>query len=299
VLWLHDVRLPGLFTTYALADRLDPKDAGPRFLLERLLRQYRRRLPLPFLHQPAQALEEFQAQGLGLTEELVDIARTVVVSSPLAERLLRLDQPPDAQLPPVHVLPLAFPEPWGNDAGRRPPSRPLLACFGVVAPVKGVEVLLTALATLRAQGVDAEVALVGHVDDGYRQHLHDLADRLGVPQAVTITGRVDPATYRRWQGEATLAVQLRLGTNGEASAALTDCLAAGVPTLTNVAGDVPAGAAVELAWDADSNVVAVAVAELLAHPARLAELATAGRAAAAAWGFGRVAERLLEVVRDL
>lgn len=296
VLWLHDARLPGLVTTWALAGELDDHD-GRTHLGDRLARQYDRRLPRPFLVDPAQPLEEFGAQGLGMTGELVGLARSVVVSSALAQRLVALDQMPDARLPPVAVLPLAFPPPWGDDARRHPDSSPLLACFGVVAPVKGAELLVQALATVRDGGIDARLALVGPVDDGYRQHLEGLAEQVGVTGALTLTGRVDDDAYRRWLEEATVAVQLRLGTNGEASAALTDCLAAGVPTLTNVAADVPTGAAQVLPWDADAVVVATEIAALLATPARRRELSEAGRATAASWGFGHVAAGLLDHIR--
>src|SRR5690606_27432895 len=56
ILWMHDARLPGLFTTYAFSGRMDD-DLGRDFLWHRLVRQYRRRLPVPFLRDARQPLE--------------------------------------------------------------------------------------------------------------------------------------------------------------------------------------------------------------------------------------------------
>ena len=54
--------------------------------------------------------------------------------------------------------------------------------------------------------------------------------------AAVVVGEVDAAEYRRWLAEATVAVQLRSATNGESSAAIGDCLAAGVPTVVTEIG---------------------------------------------------------------
>ena len=292
LLWLHDVRLPGLYLTYA-RDRIG-EEAGDQFLLDRLLRQYRRRLPLHLDRTTEAVPTDWVEWGIGLTKELVDVARGVVVSSEMAARLLHLDQQPDARLAPTHVLPLAVPPPWGNGSRREPR---LLACFGMVAPSKGPELLISALASLPG----ATLALVGPVDDGYRDHLLRHADATGVRDRLVLTGRVDDAGYRDWLERSTLALQLRTSTNGESSAAVTDCLAAGLPVVSNVAAaaELPPGTVELVPSDVDAPVLARHVRALLDDPARLAALAEGGHRFAREWGFDQVAERLLDIALSL
>lgn len=293
LLWLHDVRLPGLYLTFA-RERVG-EEAADQFLVDRLLRQYRRRLPLHMTKDSSALPTEWGDWGIGLTKELVDVARGVVVSSSMAERLLHLDQQPDFRLPPTHVVPLAAPAPWGSGLAGREPG--LLACFGMVAPVKGPELLISALASLPG----ATLALVGPVGDGYREHLERHAASLGVADRVVMTGRVDDDGYRSWLARATLALQLRLATNGESSAAVVDCLAAGLPTVTNVAAaaELPAGTVDLLPFDVDAAGLAAHARSLLDSPDRLAALSQGGHRFASSWGFDEVADRLVSLVLSL
>lgn len=299
VLWLHDVRLPGLYTTFA-ADRLGDA-GGPAFLRDRLLRQYRRRLPPHLLADVDRTPAHYNEFGIGLTKELVDTSRAVVVSSALAERLLRLDQQPDARVTPTHVLPLAVPAPWGDGPGGGGRAAASIVSLGMVSPVKASELLISAVAALRAAGVDADLTFVGPVDDGYRAHLDALAAAAGVTGHVRLTGRVDDDAYRRWLATATVAVQLRLTTNGESSAAVTDALAAGLPVVTNVhaATELPAGTVSVVPWDVDPPALASHLADLLADRDRRTALATAGHDYARSWGFAQVADELLRIVRSV
>ncbi|MCU1376266.1 MAG: putative Glycosyl transferase group 1 [Actinomycetia bacterium] len=300
LLWLHDVRLPGLYLTYAKAT-FPQGPSWREFLQYRLLRQYRRRTPVHVRDEVDQTPSHYNELGLGLSKELVDTARGVIVSSALAARLLDLDQQPDARLPPSWVLPLAIPAPWGDGTRRTPPDRPLLVSLGMVSPIKGTELLVQALASLRATGVDATLAFVGPVDDAYRDHLVQHVEAVGVTGHVQVTGHVSEDAYRDWLERATVAVQLRLSTNGESSAAVTNALAAGVPVLTNVhaAAELPPGTVAMTAWDVDPTALADDLGRLLAEPDRLVALAEGGHAFARQWGFEQVADRLLELVAEL
>jgi glycosyltransferase involved in cell wall biosynthesis len=291
VLWMHDVRLPGLYLTYA-KDRLE--ELGDDFLRDRLLRQYRRRLPLHIDWTTEALSTQWIEFGLGLSKELVDVARAVVVSSHTAARLLALDQQPDARpLPRVEVLPLAAP-PVGRD---RAPEPRTLACFGMVAPVKAPELLISALASID----DARLVFVGPVGDGYRAVLEAHAEASGVATRVLFTGRVDDAAYAHWLRVATIALQLRHETNGESSAAVLDCLAAGAPVVTNLpfAGELPEGVVQLEPWDVDAAALAASVSALLDDDDRRTALGRAGQSYAASWGFDDVASALLSVVRGL
>lgn len=295
VLWLHDARLPGLYVTMA-KDRVG--DAWQEFLLERLLKQYRRRLPLHIRDDVDRTPGHLNEFGIGLTKELVDVSRAVVVSSDLAARILHLDQQPDARLAPTHVVPLAVPPPWGSAEGREPAT---IVALGMVSPIKGTELVVSALAALRASGVDARLVFVGGVPPHYLPELEAHIAAVGAGAHVTITDHVDDETYRRWLARATVAVQLRLTTNGESSAAVTDCLAAGLPVVTNVhaAAELPAGTVSLVPWDVDPAGLATHLGGLLADPSALDALSAAGHRFAASWGFGDVADRLLGIVRGL
>lgn len=292
VLWMHDVRVPGLYLTYA-KDRL-PEGSGDDFLRDRLLRQYRRRLPLHIDWTTNALSTEWIDFGLGLSKEMVDVARAVVVSSHTAERLLRLDQQPDARsMSHVEVLPLGAPPVM---TGRAPVARSLV-CFGMVAPVKAPELLISTLASIP----DATLTFVGPVGDGYRAVLEEHAAATGVANRVTFTGRIATREYERWLRTGALALQLRHETNGESSAAVLDCLAAGLPVVTNLpaAAELPDGTVRVVAWDVDSVGLATTIGELLDDADAIEALGARGQAYAAAWTFDDVAERLLSVLRAL
>jgi glycosyltransferase involved in cell wall biosynthesis len=289
VLWMHDVRLPGLYLTYA-ADRLE-EPRGDDFLRDRLLRQYRRRLPLHIDWTVNAVTTQWTEFGLGLSKELVDVARGVIVSSRVAERLVALDQQPDARaMPPVTVLPLASP-PVAVD---RAPVPGTLVCFGMVAPVKAPELLLSTLAGIPG----ATLTFVGPVGDGYRAVLEEHARAAGVDDRVTFTGRVSLEEYQAWLRRAAVALQLRHETNGESSAAIMDALAAGVPVVTNLpaAAELPDGTVQLVPWDVSPGELADVVAPLLQDDGGLGER---GRSYAASWTFADVARALLDVVSRL
>jgi glycosyltransferase involved in cell wall biosynthesis len=294
VLWMHDVRLHGLYRTYAEA-RVGPAED---FLRHRLLEQYRRRLPAAIRKDPRAEAMEYLDLGLGMTKELVDVARGLVVSSDLARRLLVLDQQPDGAHRPTWVVPHAFP-PVGADA--HPRGEATIVSVGMVSPIKGAEVLVAAMATLREQVPEATLTFVGPVTDQYRDHLVALTRTLGVAEHVTLTGRADPASYRHWLQTATLAVQLRRTTNGESSGAIAGAMAAGLPVVTNAhaAGELPEGTVSLVPWDVDAGHLAVHLARLLADPEERRSIADAARAHASKWTFADVADRVLEVVRSL
>lgn len=295
ILWLHDARIPGLYVTYG-RERVGGPEGARRFLAERLERQYHRRLPAHVRAQPDREPSELNDVGLGMTKELLDRARGLIVSSRLAARLVALDQPPDSPTPTTWVLPLGVPEPWSSGAPR---ARASIVSLGMVSPLKGCDLLISALARLRAGGTDATLTFVGGVADDYRAHLEQLASAAGVGDALAFTGHVDDEGYRRWLATATLTVQLRRSTNGESSAAVTDALAAGLPVVTNVhaAAELPEGTVSLVPGDVDSVALADHLGDLLADPGRRQALADAGRAYARSWGFDDVADELLRIIR--
>lgn len=77
-------------------------------------------------------------------------------------------------------------EPPGQEFRRVPASSPLFVFAGRLSPEKGIDTLLTALATLRAGGLEARLRLVG--DGPSRESLLSLARSLGIGDALELTG---------------------------------------------------------------------------------------------------------------
>lgn len=247
---------------------------------EKLLSQYGWRLPEGVLD--AFGVDTHSRYSLGLTGELVRSARGVLVNSPFAAQLLRMDQGPDALMPPLAVLPFAVPV--KGRAAR--PDTPVIASFGIVAPVKAPELLLEAFSLLQKDRPGARLVLVGEVlGEGYQQELLALAESYGVGGSVEITGYVSDEEYSYWLEHSTCAVQWRLRTNGESSAALADAFGAGLPVVTNVSPlstGCGEGSAVFLPEHAGPREIAHACISLIDHKERWNEASARGRDAAGA-----------------
>jgi glycosyltransferase involved in cell wall biosynthesis len=299
VLWLHDARLPGLYITYA-RERIPPEE-GVDFLRARLHHQYRRRLGADVDLSPAAAPPAYGDAGLGMTEELTARARAVVVSSPLGERLLRLDLGPDARVPPAAVVPIAAPPVVAAPGARAGADAPVLVSLGIVGPAKAPDVAIGALARLRRTRPGARLVFAGFVPDDYRAEVERLVDVAGVADAVEITGHLPREAYETYLSSATCAVLLRRWTNGESSAALTDALAWGLPVVTNVASaaDLPAGVVSLVSPSAGPAELAEHLESVLDDPGALPSLAERGRAYAASWGYPEVADRLVHLIATL
>ncbi len=308
LLWLHDVRLPGLYITYARY-RVD-EDERDSWLAEQLEAMYGDRLPEGLEPRASDLPPDYAEAGLGMTRELVGGARAVIVSSELARHLLELDQGADAPLPPCFVVPLGAPDVLDGGAGRPAAAPdvlgeldgdgPVVACFGIVAPVKGTDTLIAALAHVRRR-VPARVVFVGPVGEGYRAHLEDVAAVHGVAGAVHFTGEVPAAAFAAWLRAADVAVQLRTATYGESSAAVLDCLAAGLPVVTSVvsARELPPGTVELVPPDVDPEALAQRITRLLTDPDAHARLREAGLAYARSWDLDAVVDRLVAIVDEL
>jgi glycosyltransferase involved in cell wall biosynthesis len=121
--------------------------------------------------------------------------------------------------------------PGGDPAGTRPPPAPIAGCVARLAPQKGIDVLLRALAEPRwPAGVAVEI-----VGDGPREaELVALAASLGVADRVRFLGRSDDvaAELHRW---ALFVLPARY--EAGVPIALLEALAAGLPAVvTDVAG---------------------------------------------------------------
>jgi glycosyltransferase involved in cell wall biosynthesis len=158
--------------------------------------------------------------------------------------------------------------------------------------------MISAFALIHRNDTATRLAFVGPIDPALQERYHSLALRLGVAGAVTFTGTVDDDEYESWLARASVAVQLRAGTNGETSAAVADCLTHGVATVVTDIGPAHGlpGCVAKVPVDATAEVLADTVTELLhdddLRVARVAE----GLAYVAARGFDGEARHLLDVL---
>jgi glycosyltransferase involved in cell wall biosynthesis len=109
----------------------------------------------------------------------------------------------------------------------------IIATFGYVSHTKAPEDCVEALDILRSWRIDAHLYFVGH-GGMHLPHLRALAVSLGVGDRVHfISDFLDEAAYRDYLLAADVGLQLRLVGMGSISGALSDCIAAGLPTVAN------------------------------------------------------------------
>jgi len=231
---VHDVRMTAFHCLRAAASS-DPHQLsrvvedrhGPE--LAREIRALEVRAPISeSFAEVRRRLEDANALLLGAA---MPGAHAVCVHSRLAARLARLELH-DSGIP-VSVVPFGCPAPW---TAPREPIAARISSFGMVEPEKQPTLLLEALAVVRETVPEATLRFVGPLGGGMEKLLERLASSLGVIEAVSWTDRVDDADYRDELAKTAVSVQLRAVVNGEASAAVADCLAAGIPTIVTAIG---------------------------------------------------------------
>ncbi len=241
--------------------------------------------------------DEADRMGVLMVAEIVALADQFCVMSEFAADRVRLDAPA-ADAARVTVVPFAYPEPIA-EATPAAARAPIVATFGVVNEVKQNALLVAALPDLLARRPAVSLALVGPCSDAAREHLTTLATDLGVESRVMITGTVSAKEYASWLDRAAVAVQLRRTANGESSAAVADCLAAGVALVATGIGagrELPVDAVVTVSPSLSSGALAGVVDDLLGDPERRERLADAARRYASRNSFGAVARHLYEAV---
>jgi glycosyltransferase involved in cell wall biosynthesis len=110
---------------------------------------------------------------------------------------------------------------------------------------------------------------------------------------------VSPTAYAELLRTADVAVQLRLISNGEASAAVADCLSAGLPTiLTDIGwlGELPADAVSPVPLGVSAAALAERMLELVTDGARWSAMSENARVHAAGASFSDAADAYLEAL---
>jgi glycosyltransferase involved in cell wall biosynthesis len=223
------------------------------------------------------ALDDPGRLGLLMARTIVARSERFLVHSSFAAALARHDVAPGDQAKIVEV-PFGWPDP--DEYLERAPQPALIATFGYVSAAKQVDAVVDAFAILAETELDARLAIVGTATDAERDRIGRRVRALGLAARVTLTGHVPPDRYRSWLARATVAVQLRATSNGETSAAIADCLAAGVPTIAAAVGsarELPPDVVVRVERDATPAALAGTVSGLLRDVDTRIALTAAGR----------------------
>lgn len=283
----HDVRLTGLVATARARDAAGVP-ASAAAVLDAAAAERR---PDPHAdHRWIAPHDYYLANGL-LADAVLEHADAVLVHSPLAATLARLNLPP-AQRTRVGVVP------FGHRVRPRHPGveRDWVVSLGVQHWTKDSSKVCEAFVRLARRDPALRFAVVGRfADPELEAACRAVIDAAGMTERIQLTGWVEPRAYDRWLDRAVLAVQLRSYTNGETSAAVADCFGAGVPVVTSTTGlpDGEDGICLGVPVGVGLDDLVDQVAALLDDPARRAALAARAGAYAAARDFGAVARALV------
>jgi glycosyltransferase involved in cell wall biosynthesis len=298
VVLAHDVRLLGAYRWQSLRRR--PRDESRTFHA-RLHSMYPDRLPNALGEHGGLMLEEAERFQIYMAREAIAASdRFLVHSRDAAELASREAEPHDRDK--IQVVPFACPPPEEFARARRREQERIVGTFGIVAPTKQVAKVVDAFALACRSAPDALLAIVGRpVDSTEEGRYVAQANALGIGDRVRVTGALEPGQYRAWVSGASVAVQLRDVAHGENAASISDCLAAGVPTIVTNLGssaELPDSCVVKVDRDVSAEALAAEIRQLLADNRRRAVLGEAAREYARAHSFRTVAAVLFEILAE-
>jgi glycosyltransferase involved in cell wall biosynthesis len=289
---MHDVRLTGL---YIAATSNGSGDSAS--FREKVVQMYGDRIPRRALRRlPDVGLEE--RYSIFMTQEVQEHADLLMTHSHHALDLLRLERGPGGAPPRGEVVSHGVWEPQ-VDAEERRSEGPLIVSFGAVAMVKGLDVILGAFSRLVDERPGARLAFVGHTTDNDGRFVRTLASELGIADNLELRGHVAPDEYWRILRSADIAIQLRTWSNGEASGAVIDCVAARVPTIVSDIGwfsELPDQVVLPVPRDSPPERIAEQMGEVLDDAALRAEIEAAQDEYVAANSYTEVARRYAEIL---
>jgi glycosyltransferase involved in cell wall biosynthesis len=290
----HDVRLTGFYGWYSGTE--EPADPAGR-LAKWIDALYGPRMP----GRATASVPSWRTQlelGIYMTLDVQRYAQQCFVHSEFARAALELDRGAAGPTPPVARLPFGMPA-VSSEHERDDSSGPLVVSLGYVSEVKGLETLIRGFALLARERSGARLVIAGPAEPSELERWRSFAREDAPDVDIEIPGAVSSERYQELLAGADLAVQLRTTTNGEASAAAADCLAAGVPTIVTDLGwfsDLPETAVSRLPDTAGPQSLAGRMAQILDHEQLRATLSAGARAVALEASFDRVAQAYLEAL---
>ncbi|MCB9846854.1 MAG: glycosyltransferase [Phycisphaeraceae bacterium] len=212
----------------------------------------------------ASAVHCCSAEELRQSQKWYPGGRPVVI--PLA-----VDLAPFRELPGRGPAEKAFPQLFDG--------KPLVLFLSRLHEVKGVDVLIDAVARLRGQGVECRLAIAGTGDEALTAALHMQAERLDLRAVVSFLGMVRGAEKVSLYEAADVFVLPSLHENF--GFVLPEALAARTPAITTrfvgLWDELERGGGV-VVTDREPNAIAGAIKSLLADPERRQRMGESGRA---------------------
>jgi len=181
----------------------------------------------------------------------------------------------------------------------------VVGIFGIVHPAKRLESCLLALADVAGDVADARLVVVGRaLDPAYLDHLHGLAERLGLGERVRFTGHVSWPRFYAHLGACDVVVNLRAPLLRQASGTLMRALAAGRPVLVSEGPEahaLPDDCCRRVATGEDERrSIASELRTLAGDPGLRTAMGTAARTYFEAEGtIGAMADRYRELIAEL
>ena len=148
----------------------------------------------------------------------------------------------------------------------------VVCSYGRIALVKHPRLVAQAW---RQAGISGRLVFAGEGEEDLQRELSD--ENAGI----TCTGRLSRSHYDLWLAAADVAVQWRINSRGETSAAVADALMAGIPLVVNrhgAAAELPEDVVLGLPDDADASALAMTLVALHGDPRKRAVLGAAGKA---------------------
>ena len=294
----HDVRLTGFYGWFSGVER--PEDPAGR-LAERIKALYESRLPRSVTGSEPPGWEQQSALGIYMTREIQQYAEEIFVHSHHAQEILELDRGVLDRGVPVAVLPFAIPS--GHEQKPRTADAagedPLIVSMGVLSEVKGLADLIAAIVLVAEQRPAVRLVIAGPAEEDELERWRALARTAAPGVNIDIPGHVPAERYAQLLDEADLAVQLRTLSNGEASAAVADCLGAGTPTIATDVGwasELPQEAISLIALTPAVTVLAGRIEQLLDDPAARSDLSAGALAHSRSASFAQVADAYLDAL---
>jgi glycosyltransferase involved in cell wall biosynthesis len=199
----------------------------------------------------------------------------------------------------VTILPFGMPEPAAEPRGAAR-ANPLVVTLGYVHEVKGIAPLIDAFGLLGVDNPTARLVIAGEIPTPESERWHAYAKEHAPEANIELPGHVSTEQYTELLRTADLAVQMRLASNGEASAAIADCLANGVPTIVTDLGwasELPDGTAEKVALSVGPVQLKDRMVRLLGDERRRRAMSQAAIDYARECSFAKVADAYLEALR--
>src|SRR5262245_29232739 len=260
----HDVRSRALYRS------LEPGWVeNPVWIREKLYAMYGDRIP-PAALRAAPGDPGVQGQfGIYMSRDVQAHAEKLLVHSRYAADVLRMDLPPGVAAAETVVVGRGIPEAAVKRNGHGPEGGPTLLSHGAGEHPESIDLLVHAFAAIARDREGARLLLIGELEEGAETRLRETASNLGLRDAVRVAGRLEGEEYWRTLPGADVAVELRTSSDGEASAAVCDCLAARVPTVVSSVGwlgELPDPAVLRVPRECAPGVLAEAIGRVLDEP---------------------------------